>query len=187
MELKKLILSFIIFIISPAVFAKYPDPVSAKHGMVVTEQYLASEVGAAILKQGGNAVDAAVAVGYALAVVSPCCGNIGVVGFMLSHLTTGKDIFINFREKAPLAATTNMFLDNMAILSEKVPMVTQPSVCTRHGFRFGYSIAALWHDESTTSDGTSDSLSRKRLCFVCGRCKNFTNEQKIFTASECGS
>src|SRR3990167_3068415 len=88
-----------------------PPPVTAKHAMVVTDQALASQAGLAILKAGGNAVDAAVAVGYALAVVNPCCGNIGGGGFMLIHLANGKDIFLNFREKAPLNATATMYLD----------------------------------------------------------------------------
>ena len=87
------------------------QPVSAEHGMVVTSQHLASEVGTAILKQGGNAIDAAVAVGYALAVTNPCCGNIGGGGFATIHLASGQDVFVNFREKAPLAATENMYLD----------------------------------------------------------------------------
>ncbi len=86
-------------------------PVPGKNGIVVTEQHLASEVGLQILKAGGNAVDAAVAVGYALAVVDPCCGNIGGGGFMLIHRANGFDTFINFREKAPLAAGPNMYLD----------------------------------------------------------------------------
>ncbi|HEX7341598.1 MAG TPA: gamma-glutamyltransferase, partial [Rhodanobacteraceae bacterium] len=86
-------------------------PVTAKHAMVVTTQHLATEVGLNILKQGGNAVDAAVAVGYALAVVQPCCGNIGGGGFMTLHLADGKNIFLDFREKAPLAATTDMYQD----------------------------------------------------------------------------
>ena len=79
--------------------------------MVVTAQHLASDVGAAILRQGGNAVDAAVAVGYALAVTHPCCGNLGGGGFMTIHLADGRNTFINFREKAPLAARADMFLD----------------------------------------------------------------------------
>lgn len=87
------------------------SPVSGKNGIVVTSQHIASDVGLQILSQGGNAVDAAVAVGYALAVTDPCCGNIGGGGFMLIHLANGKDTFINFREKAPLAATKNMYLD----------------------------------------------------------------------------
>lgn len=91
--------------------AVYPFPQEAKNGMVVSEQQLASEVGIKILQQGGNAVDAAVAVGYALAVVNPCCGNIGGGGFMLIHLAKGQDIFLNFREKAPLAAKPDMYLD----------------------------------------------------------------------------
>jgi len=78
---------------------------------VVTSQHLASDVGAAILRQGGNAIDAAVAVGYALAVTHPCCGNLGGGGFMLIHFAGGKDAFINFRERAPLAARADMFLD----------------------------------------------------------------------------
>ncbi|MDE3142323.1 MAG: gamma-glutamyltransferase, partial [Pseudomonadota bacterium] len=62
-------------------------------------------------KQGGNAVDAAVAVGYALAVVHPCCGNIGGGGFMTLHLANGKNVFLDFRERAPLAATPTLFQD----------------------------------------------------------------------------
>ncbi|HJP97636.1 MAG TPA: gamma-glutamyltransferase [Rhodanobacteraceae bacterium] len=82
--------------------------VAAKHGMVVSAQHLATTVGVGILKQGGNAIDAAVAVGYALAVVHPCCGNIGGGGFMTIHLADGKNVFLDFREKAPLAATPDM-------------------------------------------------------------------------------
>jgi len=94
-----------------AAHAVYPPPVAAKHAMVVTAQHLATQVGVDILKQGGNAVDAAVAVGYALAVVHPCCGNIGGGGFMLIHLADGKNTFLNFREKAPLKATRDMYLN----------------------------------------------------------------------------
>ena len=90
--------------------------IEGQRGMVVTSQRLASEVGADILRRGGNAIDAAVAVGYALAVVNPCCGNIGGGGFMTLHLANaskegGRDRFINFRETAPAAATATMFLD----------------------------------------------------------------------------
>ncbi|HWW07807.1 gamma-glutamyltransferase [Collimonas sp.] len=80
--------------------------------MVVTSQHLASQVGVDILKMGGNAIDAAVAVGYAQAVVNPCCGNIGGGGFMTIHLADGRDTFINFRETAPAAASANMYLDS---------------------------------------------------------------------------
>lgn len=86
-------------------------PVTFQNGMVVSSQRIASEVGAQMLRDGGNAFDAAVAVGYALAVVNPCCGNIGGGGFATLHFATGEDVFLNFREKAPLAATEDMFLD----------------------------------------------------------------------------
>jgi gamma-glutamyltranspeptidase / glutathione hydrolase len=79
--------------------------------MVVTSQHEASKVGVQILRRGGNAIDAAVAVGYALAVTNPCCGNIGGGGFATLHLADDRDIFINFREKAPAAATETMYLD----------------------------------------------------------------------------
>ena len=87
------------------------QPVLAKHAMVVSAQHYATEAGLSILKQGGNAIDAAVAVGYALAVVHPCCGNIGGGGFMTIHLANGKNLFLDFRERAPLAATATLFQD----------------------------------------------------------------------------
>lgn len=95
----------------PLAHAASPPPVAAEHGMVVTTQHLASQVGLQILKQGGNAIDAAVAVGYALAVVDPCCGNLGGGGFMTLHLADGRNIFVNFRERAPLKASRDMYLD----------------------------------------------------------------------------
>jgi gamma-glutamyltranspeptidase/glutathione hydrolase len=86
-------------------------PVAAENGMVVTAQHLATEVGVDVLRRGGNAVDAAVAVGYALAVVYPAAGNLGGGGFMTLQLADGRKTFLDFREKAPLAATANMYLD----------------------------------------------------------------------------
>jgi gamma-glutamyltranspeptidase/glutathione hydrolase len=94
-----------------SVQAAAPLAVESDAGMVVSAQHEASEAGAAILRQGGNAIDAAVAVGYALAVTHPCCGNLGGGGFMVIHLVDGRNTFINFRERAPLAATANMYLD----------------------------------------------------------------------------
>ena len=86
-------------------------PVAAEHGMVVTAQHLATEVGVDVLKRGGNAVDAAVAVGYALSVVYPSAGSLGGGGFMTLQLADGRITFLDFRETAPLAATRDMFLD----------------------------------------------------------------------------
>ncbi len=91
--------------------AASPLPIEGAHGMVVSAQRLASAVGARILKEGGNAVDAAVAVGYAEAVVNPCCGNLGGGGFMVIHLSDGRERFIDFREIAPQAATIGMYLN----------------------------------------------------------------------------
>lgn len=97
-------------LLSPQLYAASEPAAEARNGMVVSSQHLASQAGADILKAGGNAVDAAVAVGYAQAVVNPCCGNIGG-GFMTLHLADGKNIFINFRETAPASASADMYLD----------------------------------------------------------------------------
>jgi gamma-glutamyltranspeptidase/glutathione hydrolase len=102
----------VVLLLAPALLqAAAPLELESTQGMAVTAQHYASDVGATILKQGGNAIDAAVAVGYALAVTHPCCGNLGGGGFMTIHLANGKNTFINFREKAPLAARADMFLD----------------------------------------------------------------------------
>jgi gamma-glutamyltranspeptidase / glutathione hydrolase len=86
-------------------------PVRTAHAMVVTIQHDATDAGVAILKQGGNAVDAAVAVGFALAVVYPAAGNIGGGGFMLIRDHNGKAHFLDYREKAPAGASRDMYLD----------------------------------------------------------------------------
>jgi len=86
-------------------------PVRAQHAMVVTVHQLASHVGVEILQAGGNAIDAAVAVGFALAVVHSPAGNIGGGGFMLIRMADGKTHFLDYREKAPAAATRDMYLD----------------------------------------------------------------------------
>ena len=95
----------------PAAAGQSAATAEARHGMVVSAQHEASAAGARILAAGGNAIDAAVAVGYALAVVDPCCGNIGGGGFMLIRRLDGRTIVMNFRETAPHAATATMFLD----------------------------------------------------------------------------
>jgi gamma-glutamyltranspeptidase/glutathione hydrolase len=87
------------------------QPARARHGMVVSVHHLAADAGVEVLKAGGNAVDAAVATGFALAVVHPAAGNLGGGGFLLLRKYTGEATFIDFREKAPLAATEKMYLD----------------------------------------------------------------------------
>ena len=95
-------------------------PVYAKHGMVVSTERIASEVGVEILKKGGNAVDAAVATGFALAVVHPAAGNIGGGGFMLIRFSNGTTTSIDYREKAPQAAHDKMYLDEHGNLIENL-------------------------------------------------------------------
>ncbi len=87
------------------------EPVRARHGMVVADEPLAADVGVAVLKSGGNAVDAAVAVGFALAVTHPYAGNLGGGGFMLVRFADGRSTFIDFRERAPEKASRDMYLD----------------------------------------------------------------------------
>ncbi len=91
--------------------AAYPMAVGAPNGMVVSAQHLASDAGVAVLRQGGNAVDAAVATAYALAVTFPEAGNLGGGGFLTFRAADGHTVFLDFREKAPHAATHNMYLD----------------------------------------------------------------------------
>lgn len=112
MDLK--VLASALALLSAAASAASADdaqPVAAEHGMVVSAHRIASQVGVDILRKGGNAVDAAVAVGYALAVVYPVAGNIGGGGFMTVRLANGHETFLDFRERAPLAATQDMYLD----------------------------------------------------------------------------
>jgi gamma-glutamyltranspeptidase / glutathione hydrolase len=106
-------------ILLAAVLAMLPDnpilsarePVRTRHAMVVAEESLATDVGVSVLKSGGNAVDAAVAVGFALAVTHPFAGNLGGGGFMLIRFADGRSTFIDFRERAPEKATRDMYLD----------------------------------------------------------------------------
>jgi gamma-glutamyltranspeptidase/glutathione hydrolase len=88
------------------------QPEHARHAMVVTQEPLAADVGLRVLQSGGNAIDAAVAVAFALAVTYPFAGNIGGGGFLLARMADGRSTFIDFREKAPLASTRNMYLDS---------------------------------------------------------------------------
>ena len=85
-------------------------PVAAKHGMVVAQEKVAAQIGRDVLSRGGNAIDAAVATGFAMAVTYPRAGNIGGGGFMMIHLASGEDVAIDYRESAPAAATRDMFL-----------------------------------------------------------------------------
>jgi gamma-glutamyltranspeptidase / glutathione hydrolase len=103
-------------------------PVHAQHAMVVTVHQLASRVGSDIMQAGGNAVDAAVATGFALAVVHPAAGNIGGGGFMLIRMADGKSFFLDYREKAPAAATRDMYLDAQGNVIEGASVIGYKSI-----------------------------------------------------------
>lgn len=130
LTIKRSHLLLISSLFSPTLFAAYQPAVEARQGMVVSAQHLASQVGSDILQQGGNAIDAAVAVGYAQAVVNACCGNIGGGGFMTIHLADGTNTFINFRETAPAAASKDMYLDKDGNLIKEASL-------------YGYSASAV--------------------------------------------
>ena len=102
---------YVIILLYCGLIARNPDAVG-KYGMVVSSNELASEIGLDILKDGVNAIDAAIATGFALSVVHPGAGNIGGGGFMVIRLSDGTITTIDFREIAPLKAHRDMFLDN---------------------------------------------------------------------------
>ena len=94
------------------------EPVRAKHGMVASTNEVASRVGVEIMKRGGNAVDAAIAVAFALAVTHPAAGNLGGGGFMMIRLKDGSTTAIDYREMAPAAAHRDVYLDKNGNLIE---------------------------------------------------------------------
>jgi gamma-glutamyltranspeptidase / glutathione hydrolase len=112
-----LLLTFVVSAAPTIIPAQQPldykgeQPTRAQHGMVVSVHHLASDAGVEVLQEGGNAVDAAVATGFALAVTHPAAGNLGGGGFLLLRKHNGKSIFLDYREKAPLAATETMYQD----------------------------------------------------------------------------
>jgi len=104
------------------------DPAPAQHGMVVSAHDLASQAGVEIMRAGGNAVDAAVATGFVLAVVHPAAGNLGGGGFMLVRMADGQTHFLDYREKAPAAATRGMFLDAQGNVIEAASEIGYKSI-----------------------------------------------------------
>src|SRR5688500_7827113 len=100
----------ILLLVTTPLAASYREPVRARHVMVASVDQIASRIGADVMKKGGNAVDAAVAVGFALSVTWPSAGNLGGGGFMLIRQADGTTEAIDYRERAPLAATRDMYL-----------------------------------------------------------------------------
>ena len=107
--------------------AQSQEPIVSENGMVVSTTKYASEIGVSMLKKGGNAIDAACAVGFALAVTSPSNGNIGGGGFMVTYLADGTTFTLDYREKAPAAAYRNMFLDDNGEVIKDMSITTRAS------------------------------------------------------------
>jgi gamma-glutamyltranspeptidase/glutathione hydrolase len=130
MRIYRSFLSFaaLVLCLAPHVSAAPLRPTHAPHAIVASVHELASRAGVEIMQAGGNAVDAAVATGFALAVVHPQAGNIGGGGFLLLRTASGETHFIDFREKAPAAATENMYLDAHGDVIENLSVVGYKSV-----------------------------------------------------------
>src|SRR6201984_1212735 len=121
---RNLLISFVVMLaLSCAVAAAPMRPVHAQHAMVASVHELASRAGVEMMQAGGNAVDAAVATGFALAGVYPQAGNLGGGGFMLIRMADGATRFIDYREKAPAAATADMYLDSHGNVIENASLV----------------------------------------------------------------
>ena len=120
---KQLIVCVVTGLCVSALWAAPLRPAPAPHAMVASVHELASQVGVDIMRAGGNAVDAAVATGFALAVVHPQAGNLGGGGFMLIRMADGTRHFLDYREKAPAAATENMYLDAQGNVIENMSLV----------------------------------------------------------------
>ncbi|MDD4857899.1 MAG: gamma-glutamyltransferase, partial [Candidatus Krumholzibacteria bacterium] len=140
----------------------------ARGGVVVTASSPATEVGVEILKRGGNAVDAAVAVGFALAVTYPQAGNIGGGGFMLVRLQSGETSFIDFREKAPLAASRDMYLDSLGNVIENRSLLGAMA-CGVPGTVAGLYRAQKLYGNLTWREVIAPAISLARDGFAVGR------------------
>ena len=159
----------------------------SRHGMVVSAQHLASEVGAEILKAGGNAVDAAVAVGYALAVVDPCCGNIGGGGFMLIRRADDSRTVIDFRERAPLAARPDMYLDpSGAVRPEASLQRLSGGRGARHGDGARHGAAEIRKAGPRQGDGAGDRAGARRVRPRRGGCRDHRLARRASRARQGG-
>ncbi|WP_298371903.1 gamma-glutamyltransferase [Azospirillum sp.] len=137
-------------------------PARAQNGMVAAEHRLATEVGVDILKRGGNAVDAAVAVGFALAVVLPNAGNVGGGGFMVVHdAKTGEDVAIDFREMAPAKASRDMYLDEQGKVVANRSLYTHLAVGVP-GTVAGLAHALATHGTMTLADVLAPAITLAR-------------------------
>jgi gamma-glutamyltranspeptidase/glutathione hydrolase len=118
----KLLIPLLLLVVSWTATSAPMRPTHAAHAMVTSIHELASQAGVEVMRQGGNAIDAAVATGFALAVVHPAAGNIGGGGFMLVRMADGTLHFLDYREKAPASATADMYLDKQGNVVEKMSL-----------------------------------------------------------------
>ena len=185
--------------------AQAPAPVRAQHAMVVSIHHAATDAGVEVLHEGGNAVDAAVAVGFALAVVHPVAGNIGGGGFMLIRpsgraLANGQPHFLDFREKAPAAASANMYLDAQGNVVPKMSTVGPKAsgvpgtvaglaYAEQHFGRIGLAKAMapairLARDGWTLSDDEARTLQSKLLAQFPESHRVFQRDGEFYKAGE---
>ncbi len=141
--------------------------VRAAHGMVVTDEELGSQAGVEILKRGGNAVDAAVATAFALAVVEPAAGNIGGGGFMLIRLADGKTTFLDYRETAPGKATRDMYIGKDGKLDEEASVIGYRSVAVP-GTVAGLELALKTYGTMKLADVMAPAIRLAEEGFVVG-------------------
>ena len=155
------------------------EAVHGAHGMVATDEELASRAGVEILQRGGNAVDAAVATAFALAVVEPAAGNIGGGGFMLVRMADGRTSFLDYREVAPGKATRDMYIKPDGKLDNELSVIGYKSVAVP-GTVAGLELSTenVWNAEAGGRDGAGHSLSGKRLPGECEAWRTNSRKRK---------
>jgi len=155
------------------------EPVRAAHGMVASDESLASVAGVEILKRGGNAVDAAVATAFALAVVEPAAGNIGGGGFMMVHLANGKTDFFDYREVAPGKATREMYIKADGKLDEQASVIGYRSVAVP-GTVAGLALALKTHGTMKLADVMQPAIRLAEEGFAVSEnlAREFAEERK---------
>lgn len=188
-----LVAAFALAGLAPSVHAQSAEPVRSSGGMVSSQQWIASQVGADVLEAGGNAVDAAIATGFALAVTHPTAGNIGGGGFMVIRFPNGQSTAIDFREKAPLAAHPEMWLDESGAYSSQRHHLSHMAVGvpgTVSGFDKAHRLygSADWEDlvepsVDLAADGfeLSEALAGSIGRFATGRGSNYDATVAAFT------
>src|SRR5262245_42130979 len=146
-------LLLVVLLVSPLYLSRAAsrEPARARHGMVASASEIASRVGVEVMQRGGNAIDAAVAVGLALAVTWPSAGNIGGGGFMMIRRANGDTEIIDYRERAPLAAFREMYLDKKGEVIKEASTVGYRAVGVP-GTIAGLSLALKRHGKLNWSD-----------------------------------